>query len=378
MSNLPANLLSYSLSADWSSRMRRFKRAAAVAGAGALMFAQATGLASAAGHVGTRAAVSPVVAPAAQASVTRQPQSSIDSRFAGALKAGSIAVVYVSDLFAGTVTAYASNTKTAPTTPLETIAGLTLPAGLAVDAKGNLYVGEQNGGGIKVFAPGATTPFRSLVGSGLTQGLAVDAQGTIFAASATGVLVYLKGAITPSYTLSDPLITGVIYVAVDHTGNVIVEYAKAGTNNSGVGAFPAFTSLGASLGLVPRFVPLTVDAASGSSFAVVLDKNGDLLVGNNFPRVLNVGVYPPANQTAALSVNTGINTPAPNANDASFALTGPDNRHLFVAPLSLSVLYEFAYPSGKPELQIPLKKSVNGTSFVTSVATFPASPVGTW
>lgn len=74
---------------------------------------------------------------------------------------------------------------------------------------------------------------------------------------------------------------------------MIVQYSKAGAQTNAIGAFPDFTSLGASLGVVPRFQSLSVDAASGSAFDVALDKNRNLLVDANNPRRLNIGVYRP-------------------------------------------------------------------------------------
>jgi hypothetical protein len=72
MPHLPAVPLPHPFFVNWSNGMHRVKRAATVAGAGALMFAQVIASASGAVHIGTRSAVSPFVAPAAQTGVARQ------------------------------------------------------------------------------------------------------------------------------------------------------------------------------------------------------------------------------------------------------------------------------------------------------------------
>jgi hypothetical protein len=373
---LTAVLSPHSFAVQRSNPVRHVKRVAVIFSAAAAMLAQATAPAPAAVRIGTHSAISPILNAAAQANVNQRAQSSVDVRFQSALQAGQVPLVYVSEFSDGKVVAYPTNSSTVPKAPIETIAGLSFPIGLAVDAKGNLYVIEQgNAEDVKVFAPGSTKPFRTLTGSGLTSGVAVDAKGTVYVASVSGVLVYLKGATTPSYTLSDPSIGVVFYVAVDNTGNVIITYEQAGSLINHVGAFPAFTSLGASLGVAPRFLPLNVDAASTSPYHVAIDKYGDLLVDDNSSKTLNVGVYRPTNQTAAFFLNTGLTTAPPNTNQGVVALTGPNNDHFFVAPLTHNVLYEYSYPSAKPQEQIALGQAF---PFVAGIATYPAPPVGTW
>ena len=77
-----------------------------------------------------------------------------------------------------------------------------------------------------------------------------------------------------------------------------MQYSKAGTQTNAIGAFPDFTSVGTSLGVVPRFQPLSVDAASGGAFDIALNKNRNLLVDENNPRILKIGFYRPGCQPA--------------------------------------------------------------------------------
>jgi hypothetical protein len=265
------------------------------------------------------------------------------------------------------VLAYATNTATPPTAPVEVISGLTDPQGLAVDPLGNVYVGELND--VKVFAPGSTTPQRKLTGVSLVDNVAVDTHGTVYVltsqATAAKIFVYRNGATTPSYTLTDPSIDIVLDLTVDATGNIFLVYL----DTNFILRVGAFTSLG------PLLVPLHVDA-NGLPFSLALDKFGDLLVDDASPNPA-IGIYRPAMQTAMQSVTVATSSHG----RALFAVSNGDH-HLFVAPQNDGILTEYGYPTGGLQRSITLPKfaSASGpfTDLTTGIAVAPASPVGTW
>ncbi len=148
-------------------------------------------------------------ADAAQRTVPLAKTSSIDARYAASIAAGTTPVVDVSITGSNEVLAYATNgaPSASPPAPVETITGLTEPAGLAVDPNGNLYVVELVSNDVKVFKPGQLTPFETLLpgpGSPEFQTVAVDARGTVYVGTSSttmgSIVVFAKGATTPSNT----------------------------------------------------------------------------------------------------------------------------------------------------------------------------------
>jgi hypothetical protein len=108
------------------------------------------------------------------------------------------------------------------TTPNLTYTGLNRPAGVAVDAAGNVYVADSDHGRVLKLAAGATTatqlPFTSLSNP---HGMAVDTAGSVYVADYGGVLKLAAGATSPTQLP----VTGLGHpgaVAVDTAGNVYV------------------------------------------------------------------------------------------------------------------------------------------------------------
>ncbi len=159
----------------------------------------------------------------------------------------------------GPVAVYAANASGTPA-PLYTLAptGFDTPTSLTTDSSGNVYVLNQNGGSILVFAKGATTATRTITSSALVGpeiGIAVGASGNVYVlgnvvvsgvGTTYGVAVFAPGAganATPSQTFTNTSNAGVTGIAVDAagtiyvgthatTGNAILEFAATASGNA--------------------------------------------------------------------------------------------------------------------------------------------------
>jgi hypothetical protein len=142
--------------------------------------------------------------------------------------------------------------RTSPSYVLGTSQGLYGTAAIAVKPDGTLYAANAgNGGfhqvhhpsGIAIFAPGTTTGPTSTIGGTTTtpQGIAVDAAGNIFLGDQTGTISeYPPGSQTASATLSDPSLASAGPLAIDASGGL---YA-ADTTNGDIAYFaPGQTAL---------------------------------------------------------------------------------------------------------------------------------------
>ena len=67
--------------------------------------------------------------------------------------------------------------------------GFNIPAGLAVDSKGNVFVGDQNNNDVKEIPGGTGTPIVIASGFSTPDGVAVDAQDNVYVANDGGNLV---------------------------------------------------------------------------------------------------------------------------------------------------------------------------------------------
>jgi hypothetical protein len=145
-------------------------------------------------------------------------------------------LVYLSDGLTSIVQVFSASTQR----EVGLIYGM-VPAGLAVDASGNIYVADSGAlsGGQRVveFAPQLRKPLRILDDTGLQPvGIGVGADGTVYAANDCifipsfggcqggpgNVVGYAPGATQPSFTLSVPGMGAPQRVAVDAGGNIVV------------------------------------------------------------------------------------------------------------------------------------------------------------
>jgi hypothetical protein len=96
--------------------------------------------------------------------------------------------------------AYDANGHLLPsnTTPSATLTGLKGPRALAFDAHGNLFVANEGGNTVSVFAPGSITPSATLSGLNGPAALAFDAHGNLFVANNGGLFGSTVSEFTPT------------------------------------------------------------------------------------------------------------------------------------------------------------------------------------
>jgi sugar lactone lactonase YvrE len=289
-------------------------------------------------------------------------------------------------------------------TPIGTIGGsktgLSQPDGIALDARGNIYVANALSGSVTVYRTGSrgnVMPIATIIGaktklSGVV-GIALDSRGNIYVAngsfgdgairiypplgSSAGILNEAPiAAITGTNTgLSDPA-----GIAIDSSGKI---YATNQTSESG-GALPVadgnvvvFPPLGSSTGSLNESPIVTISAPSSGTdntglyypAAIALDSSGNIYVANvgGGPPVAgplgpgaglgSVTVYPP------LGSSTGTLNEAPIATIGPPS-SGPDNTGL-AEPRGIAL-----DSSG----DVYVSNSSGGAAFLGSVTVYP--PLG--
>jgi hypothetical protein len=248
----------------------------------------------------------------------------------------------VKEIIAGTGSTAGAGKVDSNSTVISVGSGFNWPGGVAVDASGNVFVGDSGNNAVKEIVAGTggaasgkvnSSSTVNPLGSGFNQpyGVAVDASGNVFVADMNNNLVKEIVANTGgagvgkvnSISTVNPLGSGFNQpsgVAVDASGNVFV----ADSNNSAVKEIVANTG-GAGIGKVNS--NSTVNPL-GSGFSsptdVVVDASGNLFVSDysnntvteitfgavNFGSV-NVGVATPPTATLTFYFDTGGTIAAP-------------------------------------------------------------------
>ena len=317
-----------------------------------------------------------VFAPGASGSVA--PISTIESY----AQIGGIALDTAGNLYVASrdvVTVYAAANRNPA--PIRTIAGshagLGCPAGLGLDASGELYVANPCSGSITVYAAGAdgdATPTRTIAGSntGLNgpSAITLDAARNVYVTNAGGYLanagsvtVYAAGAsgnATPIRVIAG-CNTGIGYpwgprgVALDAAGNV---YVAAHTPAFGMMSFAAT----ASGNVTPTRTITGCNTGLNGPLGITRDSAGNLYLANHLPSTITVYASWASGNAAPIrtiaGASTKLNDPTGIALDAAgnlYVANWPGSITVYaagatgnVAPIRLiaGLHTQLAYPTG--------------------------------
>jgi DNA-binding beta-propeller fold protein YncE len=208
------------------------------------------------------------------------------------------------------------------------------PDGMAVDAKGNLFVTNYGAGTTVVFAKGAKKPQRTLTDAGTTPvDVVVAADGTAFVSNGSGhggagfIDVYAPGAKKPTRTLqdaaSDPLGLG---VTLDAHGNLY--WSLITGRGAGAGAIDEFAKA--------KGAPIATNIAIQHPGGLFFDSKSNLVVCDVTAPA--VDVFPPGATVPSLQY-ARVGQPL-------FHAFNPSESEDYVADYASLNVGVYAYPSG--------------------------------
>jgi hypothetical protein len=232
--------------------------------------------------------------------------------------------IYVSDYDADDIVIYNALYPANP--PIGTItSGIDGPTGTWVDGNGQLFVANENGGTVSVYARGQITPYKVFRGLTGPIGVAVGANGTVYVPEfeMNVVLEFDRGASSPSREIAISQPEG---VALDGHNNLYVSYNNTSTGFGQVEKFAPKATVGKDLGIEVSY--------AGD---VKLDQQGDVLLGDQIRQVVNF--YRPGGSTPYGSISVGGDV-------FKFALNSKDSV-LYVADI-VDVPYFNAAPGSQP------------------------------
>ena len=270
-------------------------------------------------------------------------------------RVGGIALDTAGNLYVAggdVITVYATANGSA--TPIRTIAGnntgLGCPAGMGLDAAGELYVANPCGGSITVFAAGAdgnAIPTRTIIGSntGLNGpwGIALDAARHVYVANYGGYLanagsvtVYAAGAsgnAIPTRTIAG-CNTGIGYplgprgVALDAAGNL---YVAAHIPAFGIAVYAATASGNAT----PTRTITGCNTGLNGPFGIARDAAGNFYVANHLSSTITVYAAGASGNSTPIRTIAGANTGLSDPN--GIALDAAGNLYVANWPSSITV-----------------------------------------
>ena len=184
-------------------------------------------------------------------------------------------------------------------TPTAIGSGFTNPFGVAVDATGDVYVADYGASAVYKVPSGSNSPVT--IGSGFNHptGVAVDALGDVYVADHGNneIKKIPAGSNTPAVIGSG--FSGPIGIAIDAQGNIYV----GDRGNDAVKEIPAGSN-----------TPVVIGSGFGSPYGVAVDASGNVYVndyGNNAVKEIPVG------STTPIIIGSGFKTPEGIAADGA-------------------------------------------------------------
>ncbi len=219
--------------------------------------------------------------------------------------------------------------------------GFNIPAGVAVDSKGNIFIGDQNNNVVKEIPGGTGTPITIATGFSTPDGVALDAQGNIYVANDGGNQVEEIPFANGVY--GTPIVLGGGFaflqpfdVAVDAKGNVYV----ADRGNNAVEEIP-----------VGGGAVFAIGSGFSTPTGVAVDAYGNVYVadnGNSAVKEIPVGGGTP------ITLGSGFADP--------FTVSVDGSGNVFVSDYGNHLVKEIPVGNGTPV-------SIGGTSFGTLFGT---------
>jgi NHL repeat len=203
-------------------------------------------------------------------------------------------LVYVASLAgsAGAVYVFPAGGQSHP--PVGAIVnGISLPAGIAVDGGGSLYVANTGNNTVTVYPPGQLSPTTTYTaGVNAPQGVAVGNDGTVYVANETGspsgagsVTEYPAGSTSPSATITQAGMYA-FAVGLDASNNLYVSWFDLSSFGIQIYKYAPGSTQGTNLNLnLPEYVfPV---------FGIAFDSAGDLVIAieqldHNPPKYIEV------------------------------------------------------------------------------------------
>jgi hypothetical protein len=204
--------------------------------------------------------------------------------------------------------------------PLRTLSGFTgVPEGLVADTTGRLFLFSQYregccqlGGDGEIYAPGGTQPQHSMKGvSGFAHSPALDKFGNLYVANFDvfpgWVSVYAPGKHVPAHVIATGIGLPIQLAVASQTDLVVLNGLFSGGNN--VTVYPNGAT-------APS---LTITAGLHASASLAVDDAGNIYVGNgrDHKQPGEVTVYNKGQTTISRTIQTGITFPSALAFDAS-------------------------------------------------------------